>query len=1124
MPTTTTSPILHLIRQALQDRQVRECGDRELLERFLRQHDELAFEAILSRHGPMVLDVCRALLPNEADAEDAFQATFLVLARRAGSIRETGTLGGFLHGVACRTAFKARAQFCLRRKHEARAAVQDVAGVEVSTWSEVRHVLHEELSRLAERHRLPLVLCYLQGQTQDQAAALLGLSKGTLKRRLESGRALLRERLVRRGVGPAGVLLAAAWPATASAVPAALLRTTAQVGRRAANLSTQVLALAEGTARSAFLTPVKVALAALLVLGIAGAGLALSLAGTGAGPPSAARAEPAAPPEKQMAGKDRYGDPLPARAVARLGTGRFRSDSWVSRVVVVPGGKQLLGLGGRAVILWDAASGKEVRRFEGPTWRNTNGAGYGVRIESLAVSPDGKTLAAGTTDGSKLVCPILLFDLATGKKRGELPGHKGDGWSANNSLAFVTPALLVSCGADGRVIAWDMTGKQEVRRLETPNDAHIWSLVPVPDHKHVVGTGSHKEKGTWVVWDVGTGKVVRRESGLPGHFVKVAVSPDGKTLAVSIGIGEVQKEGGSNEVRTYTAPDWKEKRRWRTHAGSFPQRNGVAFAPDGKRIATGGADQKARQWDLEGKEVAPAIEPYRYANHVAYLDTDTLITFDAQSVVKFWSTTTGKPKLDFVGSEGHLATVAFSPDGRYVASGGGGGDATVRVWEAATGKQVARLQAGMSDVTCVQFSPDGKWIASADSSGVARVWDWARGRVIHAFRDHKGWLYSVAFSPDGKRLATGDNAGVVRVWDLANGKVLHTLRGHTAHVTALVFGLDGRTLISGSWDHSIRLWDLATQKATIVIKGVHDVTGRQTPAGHTNVVTSLALSPGGRYLYSGSYDHRICVWETSSGQLCRILKGQERGYSSVEAIALSPDGSLLAAAIGDEGQESSVHVWDVLAGKKIAALPGHRGKVTRLAWSPDGRRLASCSTDTTVLVWDVAGLSHGRPAAGAKALASLWEDLAADAPDAYAAVCRGAAVPEATVAVLKGKLKPLAAVDRAKFDEWARQLDSEQMADRERASRALADLGVAAEPLLRKTAAQTESAEVRARVKRLLAGLEREGRRSSRAVEMLVMIGTSAARRILADLARGDAGAALTREAAAALKRLDGRK
>jgi WD40 repeat protein len=551
----------------------------------------------------------------------------------------------------------------------------------------------------------------------------------------------------------------------------------------------------------------------------------------------------------------------------------------------------------------------------------------------------------------------------------------------------------------------------------------------------------------------------------------------------------------------------------------------VAFAPDGRTIATGGADQKVRRWDVgTGKEIGPVIQPYLYANNVSYLDAATLITFDAQHTFKFWDPVTGKPKLEFVGSESHLTALAYSPDGRHVASGGGGGDATIRVWEVASGKQVAHLKAALFDVTSLQFSPDGGRIVSGDSGGTARLWDWAKGGApVRNFPDHKPWLYSVAFSPDGKQLATGDDDGVVRVFDPSSGKLVRRFEGHTAHVCALAYAPDGQTLFSGGWDHSIRQWDQTTGKAARVIVGVHDPENRRKPLGHTNVVTSLAVSPGGRWLYSGSCDHTICVWETASGQLCRVLKGPERDFSSVKAIALSPDGTWLAAAIGDEGQESSVHLWDVLSGKKVGAFPGHRGAVTQLAFSPDGRRLASASADTTVLIWDAAGRARRVEEMGART-ARLWDDLASGDPAvAYEAVCRWAAAGGGAVAGLKAKLKPAVAVDAAKVAGWVPRLDSDAFAEREQATQALSDLGPGAEEALRDALKKTESAEIKARLGRLLQQCAEHHRRSGHAIEVLEMVGTPEAKRLLTDLARGASGAWVTREAAAALTRLQKR-
>src|SRR5262245_15421783 len=261
MARVRSSPILQLIGRIALDQRVRQLSDHDLLQKFYGHGDgdEAAFHALLLRHGPMVLEVCRGVLGSEADAEDAFQATFLILARKASSIRKTASVGSWLHGVAYRTALKARARSAARRKFESRAPVRPVSEPDDLTWREVRQVLHEELAGLAERYRAPLVACYLEGRTQDEAAAQLGVAKTTLKERLERARSMLRVRLVRRGLGPAAVLVATAWPSatTSACLPATLVSSTVKAagmfaaGQTAASVvSAKVAALTQGVLRT----------------------------------------------------------------------------------------------------------------------------------------------------------------------------------------------------------------------------------------------------------------------------------------------------------------------------------------------------------------------------------------------------------------------------------------------------------------------------------------------------------------------------------------------------------------------------------------------------------------------------------------------------------------------------------------------------------------------------------------------------------------------------------------------------------------------------------------------------------------------------------------------------------
>jgi RNA polymerase sigma factor (sigma-70 family) len=284
MTRNVPTPVLQLIRQLVEDPRFQKMADEELIGRFCTSHDEEAFQALVKRHGSMVLEVSRSVLGNDADAEDAFQATFLVLAQKASAIRKGESIGSWLYGVAYRTALNAQRISARRKKHESLGSDRRAAEAAGDlAWPELQHILYEELTRIARCYQAPLVLCYLEGMAQDRAAAVLGVSKATLRKRLDHGRALLRSRLVRRGLGPVAVLLAAVWPlATARALPAAQLvsstvRAATQIaagpGTVAGSVSTRVAALAEGVLKTMQSTKSNVVAAVLLALAlIAGAG------------------------------------------------------------------------------------------------------------------------------------------------------------------------------------------------------------------------------------------------------------------------------------------------------------------------------------------------------------------------------------------------------------------------------------------------------------------------------------------------------------------------------------------------------------------------------------------------------------------------------------------------------------------------------------------------------------------------------------------------------------------------------------------------------------------------------------------------------------------------------------
>jgi WD40 repeat protein/serine/threonine protein kinase len=353
-------------------------------------------------------------------------------------------------------------------------------------------------------------------------------------------------------------------------------------------------------------------------------------------------------------------------------------------------------------------------------------------------------------------------------------------------------------------------------------------------------------------------------------------------------------------------------------------------------------------------------------------DGNWLASASDDQTVKVWDADTGQETLTLKGHTGVIGSVAFSPDGKRLASASE--DHTVKVWDADTGQETLTLKGHTDQVLCVAFSPtDGRRLASAGWDRTLKVWDTATGQETQTLKGKIGVVPSVAFSPDGKRLASASWDHTVKVWDAATGQETLTLRGHTNGVQRVAFSPDGKRLASASEDHTVKVWDAATGQETLTLKG------------HTGVL-SVAFSPDGKQLASASYDQTVKVWDAASGQETLTLKGHT---STVLCVAFSPDGKRLASASGDQtvqvwgaakGQETltlkgqvnsvafssdgkrlaagspdqTVKMWDAASGQETLILKGHIGEVRSVAFSPDGKRLVSASEDRTVKVWDAA--------------------------------------------------------------------------------------------------------------------------------------------------------------------------
>jgi RNA polymerase sigma factor (sigma-70 family) len=1073
-----------------------EGTDGALLRRFAEQRDEGAFNALAVRHGPLVWDVCRHVLHDTHDTEDAFQATLLVLACRAGSIRKHESAASWLHGVAYRIALRARTDAARRRTREREAQSMSSAdpSAEAAT-REARAAVHEELQHLPPRWRDALVLFYLEGHSYEETARLLRCPLGTVRSRLARGREWLRRRLARRGLALSAACLAVAQPAPVAATSAATW-----LGR-----SARALALAQQALLSMSTTTLKSMLALLLAVAMlaTGAGLLGHRAAAEKPAPPGARIPDPAPPVA----------PLPPGAVARIGTTRFAAGSTVETVAFAPGGKVVAsGHGDHTIRLWDAVSGKELRRL----------VGHADPVTGLTFSPDGKLLASRGGSIAFNDNSIRLWDVASGKEVRRfgretlkpLPtrSHYGStSWAF--AVVFSPDGKFLASGAgdtennDGTVRLWDVATGKESRALKG-HDGKVRAYTFSPDGKTLATAGAD---GKVILWDLGS-KRWRRLEAHKGDAWSVAFSADGKTLASA---------GADKMVRLWDAATGKELRVLK----NLSPVKAVCFSPDGRTLAWGDHNviRLLDVRDPKGKERRLGGQGYGVSWLAFAADSKTLaaVAEGQDYAVCLWDTATGKQLSPLPG--GHhkpVAYVGFGPGGKLLVSAGE--DATMRFWDPRTGRELRRLKSANGGIYYVSLSPDGKTVVAGAGDGSLRLYETATGKERGVLRLREGQLCYPAFSPDGKTLAASWNrfdpaarrhVSTPCLFAVATGKELRRCLGHHVYsIRALAFTADGKTLVSGGEDNRVHLWDVSSGKEDRCL------------TGHTRWVLTVACSPDGDTIASGDGQF-IRLWQASTGKELACLT-----HEGVASIRFSPDGRTLVSG----GYDRTVRLWDVATCKQRRRFLGHDGLVQTVAISDDGRLVASGGRDALILLWDVTGrLRNGRLQMEELApadLEGLWSDLgSADAARAHRAIWTLATTPRQALPWLAQRVRTRRA-DPEVQRHIARlivDLDSDRFAVRERASEGLARLGETARPALQRALAGKPAPEARRRLEDLLRKLPREEEspeklRLPRVVEVLEHIGTREARRLLKDLAGGEEPR-LAHEARASLERLERR-